>query len=209
MIQKELIELANRIRTLSQIGLNFSTDDYDIDRYTELKEISHTLTSLVSGKDIAQLERCFPDTLEHDYITPKVDVRAVVFDDQDRILMVKERVDGKWSLPGGWADVGYTPNEIAVKEVKEESGLDVEPVRLLAVLDKRSHDHPPTMYYVYKIFILCKITGGEFAEAFDILDQGFFSQDSLPVLSEDRVTKGQIDLMYEYKHNPDKQAIVD
>lgn len=208
-MEKELIELAKRIRTLSQIGLNFSSNEYDIDRYTELKEISDTITGMLSGKEITQIADCFQPEMDKEYITPKVDVRAVVFDEQDRILMVKERVDGRWALPGGWADVGYTPKEIAVKEVKEETGLDVVPVRLLAVLDKRSHDHPPTLYYVYKIFILCEITGGEFAPAFDILEQGFFAQDDLPELSEERVTKGQIDLMYEYKNDPGKEAVVD
>src|SRR5699024_11669404 len=83
-------------------------------------------------------------------------VIAVVFKDE-KILMVKEKAGGVWSLPGGWGDIGLTPSEVAVNEVKEESGFDVKAVKLLGVLDKKCHPHPPSPYHVYKIFILCEI----------------------------------------------------
>ncbi|NDV47828.1 NUDIX domain-containing protein [Paludibacter sp. 221] len=205
--EKRLLDIAQRIRALSQTGLFYSKDEYDKERYEELECLSNELTAILTGNDIDIIKDCFRPA--EDYVTPKVDIRAVVFDDNERILMVKELADGKWSLPGGWADVGFSPKEVAVKEVKEETGLDVVAVRLLAVMDKKCHAHPPAPHYSYKIFILCKITGGEFTDVFDIQDKGFFSQDGLPPLSEERILKEQIDLMFEYHRNPTKEAIVD
>ncbi len=206
-IEKELLEIAQRIRALSQTGLVYSDNEYDTERYQELLHLSNSITALISGNEVSVIEGCF--RIEDDYVTPKVDVRAVVFNDKDEILLVQERADGGWAIPGGWADVGYSPTEVAVKEVKEETGLNVEPIRLIAVLDKKCHNHPPAPHYAYKIFILCKWIDGEFTSAFDILDKGFFKQNELPPLSEERTLKSQIDLMFEYKNNPDKKAIVD
>lgn len=206
-IEKELLEIAQKIRALSQTGLVYSDNEYDTERYEELLHLSNSMTALISGNEVSVIEGCF--RVEDDYVTPKVDVRAVVFNDKDEILLVRERADGGWAIPGGWADVGYSPTEVAVKEVKEETGLNVEPIRLIAVLDKKCHNHPPAPHYAYKIFILCKWIDGEFTSAFDILDKGFFKQNELPPLSEERTLKSQIDLMFEYKNNPDKKAIVD
>lgn len=206
-VEKDIIEITKRIRTLAQNGLFYSKDDYDIDRYTELTALSDRITSLITGHPEIEIQNSYmPAT---DYITPKVDIRAVVFNDRDEILMVREKADGLWSLPGGWSDVGFTPSEVAVKEVKEETGFDVEAVRLLAVLDKKMHNHPPHSHYVYKMFILCKIKSGELTKAFDIVDNGFFAQDNLPPLSEERVLKSQIDLMYDLKNNPDRPTVFD
>lgn len=105
--------------------------------------------------------------------------------------------------------MGFSPKEIAIKEVKEETGLDVVPIKLLAVLDQKSHNHPPALHYAYKIFILCEISGGELSTAFDILDCNFYPQDNLPPLSLSRVLKSQIDLMYQYKNDNGKEVILD
>ncbi|MDR1331407.1 MAG: NUDIX hydrolase N-terminal domain-containing protein [Tannerella sp.] len=197
---KELITLAQRIRALSQTGLSYSSNNYEIDRCRELIEISDRITSLVAELDEEEIKACYHPVKE--YVTPKADVRAVVFNEKDEILLVREKADGRWSLPGGWADVGYTPKEVAVKETKEETGLDVIAVRLLAVMDKRCHSHPASPFYVYKFFILCEITGGGFTQAFDILDKGFFALDHLPPLSLDRILPEQIRLMDELRRNP-------
>lgn len=207
MTAQELIVIANRIRALSENGLLYSLSEYDTERYTELLDLSDKIVSSVSGHTLTEIKACL--ALENDYVTPKVDVRAVVFNDKNEILLVKEHSDGFWSLPGGWADIGYSPKEVAEKEVAEETGLTVKATRLLAVMDKKCHPHPPALHYAYKIFILCEITGGAFTSAFDILDRGFFPQDKLPPLSEERVLKSQINLMYEYKNDPDKKAIID
>ena len=204
---KELVTLAQRIRALSQTGLSYSVNEYEIDRCRELIEISHRITSIVTGLNEAEIAACYTPIRE--YVTPKVDVRSVVFNDKEEILLVREKMDGKWSLPGGWADVGYTPKEVAVKETKEETGLDVCVKRLLAVVDKRCHTHPASPFYIYKLFILCEITGGRFTDAFDILDKGFFSINNLPPLSLDRILPEQIRLMDELRRNPSMPTYLD
>lgn len=204
---KRLIEIANRMRSLAQNGLVYSLSEYDTERYGELLTMADEITAVVSDHELPEISACFET--EKDYVTPKVDIRAVVFNERNEILLVREKADGKWSLPGGWADVGFSPKEVAVKEVKEETGLDVQAVRLLALLDKKCHDHPPALHYAYKAFILCRITGGKFNTVFDILDKGFFAQEKLPELSPGRVTRSQIDLMFEYLRDPDKEAVTD
>lgn len=207
--QKELILLAQRIGVLASNGLTYSLSEYDTERYEELSRISHQIAALATGvenfEDISSLY-----IRQKEYLTPKVDIRAVVFNDQDEILLVKEKQDGCWSLPGGWADIGFSPGEVAVKEVKEETGLDVEVERLLAVMDIAKHAHPPMPFYAYKLFILCRITGGTFTEAFDILGKGFFPADHLPPpLSMERVLPEQIKQMYDFYRYPDKGVYLD
>lgn len=204
--ENELLNIAKQIKALAQTGLIYSDNDYLTERYYELIGLSNSMTSLLTGNAIVPVSDF---KIEADYVTPKVDIRAVVFNEEDEILLVQEHADGGWAIPGGWADVGLSPKEVAVKEVKEETGLDVEALHLLAVTDKKCHPHPPHTHYVYKIFILCKLTGGSFTTAFDILDKGFFAQDNLPPLSEERTLKSQIDLMFEYKNNPSKKAYTD
>jgi len=204
---EELIILAQRIRALSQTALSYSTNDYEIDRCKEQLVISDRITAIVSGLDEDEIRACYHPVKE--YVTPKVDVRSVVFNERGEVLLVRERIDGRWSLPGGWADVGYSPKEVAVKETKEETGLDVRAVRLLAVMDKRCHAHPASPFYIYKIFILCETTGGELTKAFDILDNGFFALDKLPPLSSDRILPEQILLMDKLRRDPQSPAYFD
>lgn len=204
---KELILFAQRIRALSQNGLVYSLSEYDTERYTELIQISDALTELVTDTDREIIAACYLPQKE--YVTPKVDIRAVVFNDKEEILLVREKSDGLWALPGGWADVGYTPKEVAVKEVKEETGLDVRAIRLLAVMDMREHEHPPIPFYVYKFFILCEVTGGKFTEAFDIMGKGFFPQDALPSLSLERVLPAQINRMFASYRKKDPAVYLD
>lgn len=202
-----ILNYAKRLRSIAHLGLTYANNEYDTDRYRELEQISLEMMNMATGLPSDQLAGYFSAAKE--YITPKVDIRAVIFDHKNEILLVKEKADGKWSLPGGWADIGQSPTEAAVKEALEETGFNVKPIKLLAVLDKRCHPHPPQLDYVYKIFIQCEITSGEYNQAFDILDMGFFKQDDLPELSEDRVLAGQIDLMFEYLKDPEKQALID
>ncbi len=204
---KELIQLAQRIRALSQNGLTYSLSDYDTERYEELVQISNKIVSLSTGLDSEFINSLY--TPGKEYVTPKVDIRAVVFNEKDEILLVKEKADGHWSLPGGWADIGFSPKEIAVKEVKEETGLDVRPVRLLSVIDMSKHPHPLLPFYIYKFFILCEITGGEFTEAFDILGKGFFPLNDLPPLSLERVLPEQITRVFDYYKNPSSDVYLD
>jgi ADP-ribose pyrophosphatase YjhB (NUDIX family) len=207
MGNEAILEYAKRIQALSQIGLTYSPNPYDLERYTELKEIGLKLMELTTQLSIEQLQVHFSDKKE--YITPKVDVRAVVFNEAGDILLVKESADGRWSLPGGWADIGYSPREVAVKEVREETGLEVRSTRLLAVLDKSKHPHPPALEYAYKIFVECLPLSGHLGGSFDILDCGWFAQDNIPPLSLERITHEQIDLMFDYRKDPELPVSLD
>lgn len=205
--QTELLQIADRVRAIARNGQLYALNEYDKERYDELLDLSNRLTATLTNTEIETVAACY--TPATDYVTPKVDIRAVVFDDKERILMVRERADGKWSLPGGWGDVGFSPGEVAVKEVREETGYEVTPMRLLAILDMHCHNHPPAPHYTYKIFIRCTLTGGAPQTAFDTLDVGFFTLDALPPLSAERVTREEIELMYDFLHNPHKEAITD
>jgi ADP-ribose pyrophosphatase YjhB (NUDIX family) len=204
----ELITIAQRIRALSQTALTYSSNDYEIERSKELIEISDRIASIVGGVSEAEISACYIPIKE--YVTPKVDIRAVIFNDRDELLLVQEQIDGLWSLPGGWSDVGYTPTEVVIKEVKEETGYDVRVVRLLAVLDKRCYNHPASPLYIYKMCFLCEIAGNEESDlTFDILDKGFFALDNLPPLSLPRILPEQIQLLDALRRNPSLPVKVD
>ena len=202
----KLLDITKRIQAIAQAGLTYSENKYDLDRYQQLREISVEILNELTGEDILKIKDLF--TFEKGYQTPKVDIRGVVFK-EDKILMVKETIDGKWSLPGGWADIGLTPFEVAKKEVFEEAGLEVEPIRLLAVHDKKCHPHPIDIYHVYKMFILCEVTGGKLRGSMETSDVQWFGLNELPPLSEFRITASQIQLMFEYKNNPGKDVLCD
>ena len=205
--QNEMLQLVKQVQALAETGLHFSENDYDLDRYQVLEEISLRMLSLVTGLPAETIELTTPE--RNGYRTPKVDVRAVVFNVQDEILMVKERIDSRWSLPGGWCDVGYTPTETAEKEAFEEAGIKVKVSRLLAVFDKKCHDHPEDLFYSYKIFLECEAENYEINTGMETLDVGFFRQDNLPELSTPRNTAGQINKMFDFNFDKIPWPIID
>ncbi|MDF2719558.1 MAG: ADP-ribose pyrophosphatase [Paenibacillus sp.] len=186
--------------------MTYTENGYDIERYEELREISIEMMREQTGEPYPVVKELFAS--EKGYPTPKVDVRGVVFQD-GKILMVREKADGKWTLPGGWADIGYTPKEVAVKEIREEAGLHVRAVKLLAVLDKKCHPHPPEPYYIYKLFILCEQTGGSPEAGLETSDVAYVGENELPELSQNRTTESQIRLMFEYLRDPCKEVTLD
>lgn len=200
------LEWARRVQALAQAGLEFTKDEYDRERYEELWELSKEIMSSYSEYDMKQLTNLFQD--EHGYPTPKMDVRGAVFKD-GRILMVQERMDNKWSLPGGFCEVGLSPCENIVKEIYEESGYHTIPCKFLALMDMMKHPHPPQPYHYYKVFIQCEIVGGERSSGIETNDVAFFHENALPEISIKRNTKEQIKMLFEFYINPSKQAIVD
>jgi ADP-ribose pyrophosphatase YjhB (NUDIX family) len=200
------LEQVKQIIAIAQSGQFYSKNPFETERYKNLLVLSQQLLEHYADRNFEPLNETFIEG--RGYVTPKVDVRAIVFKD-GKLLMVKEKIDGRWCPPGGFADVGYTPFEIAVKETHEESGLDVKPIRLLAVMDKKSHNHPPSFYYIYKIFVLCEITGGELSNSLETDDSAFFDLDHLPELSIDRITKEQLDIIMQRIQNPDMPAYCD
>lgn len=200
------MEWARKILSIAQSGLTYTENKYDIDRYQQLRQIGEEIFSKYTETNLDIVKGLFDK--EKGYLTPKVDVRGIIFKD-NRILMVQEGIDGRWTVPGGWADVHYSPFEIAAKEVEEEAGIIVKPVRLLAVLDKNRHPHPPDIFYTYKMFILCEHVSGEPKPGMETLDAGYFGLDEIPPLSEPRVTMNQLRLMFDFLKNPGKETVCD
>lgn len=131
-----------------------------------------------------------------DYPTPKIDVRALIMQ-EGQVLLIQEKSDKKWSLPGGWCDIGLTPSENIVKEVKEEAGIEVKADRLLSVWDKKCHEHPPEINYVYKLNFLCTHISGSVNPGHEALRADYFQLEELPPLSLLRNTEAQISNLVE------------
>lgn len=203
-----ILNLAKRIKSIADTGLVYNTNDYDRERYSELLEIGHELTGLLIGQPVEVIKNFYAPN--KDYPTPKVDVRGLLLNEAGEILLAREMADGKWTLPGGWADIGLSPSQVIEKEFREETGLQVKATRLLAVFDKRCHPHPPQAFYVYKFALLCEVVGElRLQKGFDILDVGFFPVDQLPELSEDRILRSQIELLYGKAAEPGSAAYFD
>ncbi|GIP41097.1 ADP-ribose pyrophosphatase [Paenibacillus sp. J31TS4] len=200
-VEPKWLEWAKQIQSLAQAGLTYSKDVYDLERFEELRRLSVEIMAEHTGVERERVTELFASGTG--YQTPKVDIRAAVFRD-DKILMVRETLDGRWSLPGGWADVGYSPAEVAAKEVKEEAGFDVMPVRLLAVFDPKFHAVPPSPYHVYKLFFRCELIGGEAATSIETSAVEFFGEEELPPLSTERNTEAQIRRLFGYLRQPEQ-----
>lgn len=199
-MKEKWLELAQRLQSIAQSGLFYSNNEFEIERYKLVMEIAEEMISMKTGFEKDEIDKLFIREAGHP--TPKVDVRGVVFKD-NKILLVKEKVDGKWTVPGGWADVGSSPSENAEREVFEESGYRVKAKKVLAVYDRNKQGHTPFIFHLYKIFFLCEIIGGESKTSFETDDVDFFGLDELPELSTGRVTRKQIERFFEHYKNPD------
>ncbi|MGB5553787.1 MAG: NUDIX hydrolase [Flavobacteriaceae bacterium] len=187
-------EKIKRLNAIADTGLVYAQDPYDHDRYSEIKEISLQLMAEVANTPLATLKDFFLPVTE--YPTVKVDVRGFVLNEKNEILLAKEGIDGKWTIPGGWADIGDTPSEAVLKEIKEETGINAKVERLLAIYDKRCHAHPPEPHYIYKLMFFCKVQSGTLRAGFDMLGADFFPLKSLPELSENRILKSQLEHLF-------------
>jgi ADP-ribose pyrophosphatase YjhB (NUDIX family) len=192
---------AKGLQAIAQNGLTFATDVYDKERYEAVREVAAEMMAERSESNSEAILQLF--TRETGYATPKVDVRGAVFRD-DAILLVREASDGKWSLPGGWADVNESPSENIVREIAEESGFETTVRKLAAVLDRSRHPHVPAKpYHVYKMFFVCEITGGAAKPNHEIHEVGFFKEGAIPELSLGRVLPFQIERMFDHWRRPD------
>ncbi|HET9982012.1 MAG TPA: NUDIX hydrolase [Longimicrobiales bacterium] len=193
------LEQLRRIQALAQTGLQYGRDAFDLERYTAILGSVDALVAVLGELAPDAAREVF--VRETGYATPKIDVRGAAFD-AGRILLVRERADGLWTLPGGWADVGESPAEAVAKEVREESGLEVRVAKLAALWDRDRQGHPPNPHHVYKVFFLCDVVGGAAAAGPETSDVGFFAPDALPPLSLGRVTPAQIRRMFEHHEDP-------
>lgn len=187
------LKWAIEIQSLAQAGLAYTENKYDIERYERLREISAEIIEEKSNITLERVKDLFCN--EKGYQTPKIDTRAAIFKD-NKILLVHEN-NGTWSLPGGWCDVLESVKSNTIKEVKEETGLDVETLKIISVQDRNKHNKPIYAYGVCKIFVLCNIVGGEFIENIETTEIKYFSLDEIPDnLAEEKTNKEQIEMCF-------------
>jgi ADP-ribose pyrophosphatase YjhB (NUDIX family) len=181
----------------------YCKDPYDIERYHALRSLAARIMASHTGIDATRIESLF--SAQTGYATPKVGVRAAVFDEMGRILMVQETVDGgRWTLPGGWAEVNQTAAESAIREVREESGYRAEAVKLAAVWDRTRQGHAPEAFSVVRMFFVCRLLGGEPATSLETSGCGWFAEHEIPEnLSTSRTLPKQIAKMFAHWRNPE------
>ena len=197
---------ATELQSIAQSGLTFCESDYDRDRYERIRDITVDILHEYTDIDHKKVRDLFAS--EQGYQTPKVDIRAVVFQDE-KILLIKEKVDGAWAMPGGWADVNTAVSESAIRECIEEAGAIVKPKRIIAIHQASKHNNPVYPFTIYKIFVECELIDYNFKDNTETLDSGFFAIDSIPVLSTDRTSKSQIELCFEAKKHKVFETIFD
>ena len=202
MEESRWLSLARELQALAQTGLAFSKDPYDRERYERLRVIAAEILATATTLPVAQLTDLFGR--ETGYATPKVEVRAGVFDDRGRILMVREALDHeRWTLPGGWADVNLTAAQNVVKEVREESGYHVRVEKLAAVWDRDRQGHPPSAWSCYKLFFVCRVIGGEARTSLETTAVEWFDRHRIPDdLSLGRTLPKQIVRLFEHAADP-------
>ena len=185
---------ARELEAIAQAGLWYGRDPYDVERFGRIREMACDVMTRLSGLPLERLEGLFAD--EEGYQTPKLDTRAVIFDDEGRICLVNER-QGGWALPGGWLDQGQTAQSNAVKEAREEAGLEVVPSRVIALQEHNLHNEHPFAWGILKVFVMCEPVGGEFSENVETIERGFFSRDQLPepILAA-KSTREQIEMCF-------------
>lgn len=200
------LEWAIEIQNLAQIGLTYTDNPYDVERYERLREIANEMIAEKSSISKEKVKELFCSGVG--YPTPKLDTRAAIFKD-NKILLVHEK-NGTWSLPGGWVDVLQSIGSNTIKEVKEEAGLDAKTVKIIAVQDRNKHNYPVYAYGICKVFVLCELLGGTFKENVETTEIKYFGQDELPDnLANEKNTKEQIEMCFKAANDDNWQTIFD
>lgn len=198
--ETSVLNWARKVQAIAQNGLLFAHDVFDKERYTQLQDLANSIIAAELDIPLGKA-RAFWDK-EDGYATPKVDVRGGVFDG-DKVLLVRERSDGGWTLPGGWVDVNDAPSEAVAREIWEESGYRAKPTKLAMLVDKNRHPHPPSIHHIYKLFFLCDLTGGTATLSSETDGVDFFPVNDLPPLSVGRTLTSQIERLYQHQLNRD------
>lgn len=203
----EWISLVEKIRSIAQIGVAYTKDPYDKERYQELAAVSHEMFSLLSDAPVEKVAGFFMP--EKGYATAKVDLRAGILRGGE-ILLVRETRDGKWALPGGWADVGETPTEGMVREVYEETGYTVKVDRLISIRDQSLSGYRPRYpVHIYKMFFLCTILEGEASTSIETSEVQYFDVSDLPELSIGTTLERDVRDLRHCFESPDSPVLVD
>jgi len=195
-----ILQWARKVQAIAQNGLTFTRDPFERERYQQLQDLVTTILTSYLPITPEQLQALWVG--DDGYATPKIDVRGGAFD-RDKVLLVRERSDGKWTLPGGWVDIGDGPSFAVEREIREESGYLAKAVKLAALFDKNNpaHGHPPGIHHIYKLFFLCELTGGTPTISNETDGVDFFPVSSLPPLSTGRATQSEIERLYEHHLN--------
>ena len=199
------LELARELYSISQSGLTYCKNEYDLDRYRRLQEMSAEMIADKTGMHQENIMQAF--SMQAGYATPKVDVRGAVFRD-GKILLVQERADNNWAMPGGWADIGDLPSAMVEREVLEESGLQVRAAKVIALYDANRVE-PMEFFHAYKIIFLCELLGGELCTSFETLAVDFFDPAQLPPLSIERTNQQMIDEAIAHIHDSNRPTFFD
>ncbi len=188
-----------RLQAIAQTGLAFGESEYDLERYREVERIAVDIFARHTLEEHLTIQEFFAS--DTGYATPQVDVRGAVIENGE-VLLVRERLDGLWTLPGGFADVNDSPSQAVEREIFEESGFQAIATKLAMLYDKRLHDHPPSPRYTYKLFFLCERVGGVATPSFETTEIGFFPLTGLPELSSHRITAAQIERLFVHDREP-------
>jgi ADP-ribose pyrophosphatase YjhB (NUDIX family) len=204
--QPNWLNWARTLQALSQTGLTYAENPFDRERYQKLRQLAQEIFMIHTGQPQALIEKWF--TLQPGYATPKVDVRGACFRG-GKILMVCEKSDGRWCLPGGWADVGDVPSEATIREVHEESGFECLARKVVGVFDANRGGEPFSAFHAFKIIFLCEITGGEANPDHEIMGVDFFGRDALPPLSANRTSPAQLVECFAHLDDPARPTAFD
>jgi len=199
------IAWAREIFSMSQAGLTYSQNEFDIERYKRLQEITAEMIESQSGLSKESVLESF--SMQAGYATPKIDVRGAVVRD-NKILLIQERMDGRWAMPGGWADLGNAPASVAEREVWEESGYHVKAEKVVAVIDANRIE-PMEFYHAFKIIFLCTLIGGEPQTSYETLAVGFFDPNDLPPLSLYRTDESMLREVFAHIQDPNRRTAFD
>lgn len=207
-MEQHWLAYGKRLQAIASTGLHFSRDPFDRERYEEVADIANAMLAAIGTVPVARIKDLISDFAQG-YATPKVDVRGALVE-QGAILLVQEKSDGLWTLPGGFADVGLSAAQNVEKEIKEEAGLSVAARRLYGVRYKANAGYSPDVRDFYKMFFLCDRT--EAAEAkpgIETLDARFFARDKLPPLSQGRTLECDIEAAFAFADDPARPAMFD
>jgi ADP-ribose pyrophosphatase YjhB (NUDIX family) len=199
-----LIKFAMELQSIAQNGLTYTKDPFDKERFERVREISAQIVSMKTEFPIEKVKDLFCN--ETGYQTPKIETRAAIFN-ENKILLVKEQ--DKWSLPGGWVDYNESISSNTIKEVKEEAGLDIIPLRIIAIQDRNKHNFPKYAYGICKVFVLCSVIGGSFQSNNETTESNFFSLDNLPIIDENKNVYDQIQMCFDAHKNEKWEVIFD
>lgn len=201
------LQWANELQSIAQAGLYYDPNVYDKERYERIVEISAEMAAHMTELPPGKAKELFCG--DSGYLTPKLDTRAAIFDDNGRILLVRE-ASGLWALPGGWVDLDRSILENTVKEVREEAGLDVTADRLIAVIDRDKHNDRLFPRKIIMCFVLCSAHGGQFRPNSETVEARYFSPDDLPSpLATTKTTAEEIDMCARAHADPHWQTIFD